>query len=124
MGTQSEIQDYVKRPGRYSNIDGTGEMIFGAMYLGFALLGYLQSTLPKDSIWSTQLARIVFMEVVLLAVWGLSWWGSKAIKKYITYPRTGYVASEDQHVEDISVCWCWRRRLGRSRLRGVLRASA
>ena len=92
MGTQSEIQDYVKRPGRYSNIDGTGEMAFGAMYLGFALLGYLQSILPRDSIWRHNLPGLLLMEVVLLAAGGLGWWGSKAIKKHITYPRTGYVA--------------------------------
>jgi hypothetical protein len=92
MKTQSEVQDYVKRPGRYSNIDGTGEMVFGVMYLGFALLSYLQSTLPKDSIWKRDWYSLLFMEVVLLAACGLGWWGTKAIKKYITFPRTGYVA--------------------------------
>jgi hypothetical protein len=92
MKTQSEIQDYVERPGRYSNIDGTGEMGIGVMYLGFALLSYLQSILPKDSIWTHNWTGLLFMGVVLLAAAGLGWWGRKAIKKYITYPRTGYIA--------------------------------
>ena len=92
MGTRSEIQDYVRRPGRYSNIDGTNEMLSGAMYLGGGLLGYLQGILPADSIWTHKWHGLVFMQVVLLAVFGLSCWGSKAIKKYITYPRSGYVA--------------------------------
>jgi hypothetical protein len=92
MKTQSEIQDYVKRPGRYSNIDGSGEMTFGAMYLAFALLGYLQSILPKDSTWRHDFSGLLFMYIVLVPAMGLAWWGTKAIKKYITYPRTGYVA--------------------------------
>lgn len=92
MQTKSEIQDYVKRPGRYSNIDGTGEMYFGVMCLGFALLNYLQSMLPPDSIWTGKnWHQLVFM-LVLLAVLGLGRGGTKAIKKHITYPRTGYVA--------------------------------
>ncbi len=92
METPSEIRDYVRRPGRYSNIDGSGDMFFGVMYLGFALNSYLQSMLPADSIWTHKWHGLVFMQVVLLSVWGLAWWGSKAIKKHITYPRTGYVA--------------------------------
>jgi hypothetical protein len=93
MGTQNEIQDYVRRPGRYTNIDGTGEMFFGVMYLGFALHSYLQSILPADSIWTGKnWHQLVFMESVLLAVLGLGWWGTKAIKKHVTHPRTGYVA--------------------------------
>lgn len=92
MGPQGEIQNYVKRPGRYSNVDGTGDIFFGVMYLGFALNSYLQSILPADSIWTNKWHGLVFMQVVLLSVWGLAWWGSKAIKNHITYPRTGYVA--------------------------------
>ena len=35
---------------------------------------------------------MAFMYVVLVPMMALSYWGVKAIKKYITYPRTGYVA--------------------------------
>ncbi len=92
MQPRSAIQDYVKRPGRYNNIDGTGEMFFGVMGLGSALWGYLQSMLPADSIWRQKdWHQLVFM-VVPLTVLGLGWWGTRAIKKHITYPRTGYVA--------------------------------
>jgi hypothetical protein len=93
MGTQSEIQDYVRRPGRYSNIDGTGEMFFGVMGLASALCSYLQSMLPAGSIWTQKnWHQFVFMQVVILPVLGLGWWGTKAVKRHITYPRTGYVA--------------------------------
>ena len=89
---ESQILDYIKRPGQYSNIDGTGEMMFGVMYLAFALFGYVQSILPEASIWRRDWGGLLFMEVVLLAAFGIAWWGTKAIKKHITFPRTGYVA--------------------------------
>lgn len=87
-----QIHDYLMRPKRYDNIDGTGEMSLGAMMLGFALLMHLQSTLPKTSIWMHGWTSMLFMYVILAPVLGLSYWGVKAIKKHITYPRTGYVA--------------------------------
>jgi len=48
---QDELQEYMRRPKRYENIDGTAEMYMGWMLLGFALLGYLQAALPEHSIW-------------------------------------------------------------------------
>ena len=44
---KDELQNYMGRPKRYDNIDGTGEMGMGVMMLGFALLGYLQAVLPR-----------------------------------------------------------------------------
>lgn len=84
---RDDIQDYMRRPKRYDNIDGTGEMAFGLMMLGFTVEGYLLAVLPKDSIWRHE---FVFLAGVLLMV-GLMLWGSNAIKKHITWPRTGYV---------------------------------
>jgi hypothetical protein len=88
----NQIHEYLMRPKRYDNIDGTGEMTFGVMMLGFALVLYLQSILPKTSIWMRGWTSMLFMYVILVPVLSLSFWGVKAIKKYITYPRTGYVA--------------------------------
>jgi hypothetical protein len=65
----------------------------GLMILGFALLGYLQTVLPKDSMWSTNgFAGLLFMYLVLVPVLALGYWGVRAIKKHLTWPRTGYVA--------------------------------
>jgi uncharacterized membrane protein YhaH (DUF805 family) len=87
------LQDYLRRPKRYDNIDGTGEIYMGLMILGFALLGYLQTVLPKDSMWSTNgFAGLLFMYLVLVPVLALGYWGVRAIKKHLTWPRTGYVA--------------------------------
>lgn len=88
----SPLHDYLTRPSRYDNIDGTGEMTMGAMLLGFALLGYLQSILPESSFWMRGWPSMLFMYVILAPVIGLTYWGVKAIKRHITYPRTGYVA--------------------------------
>jgi len=70
------LQDYLRRPKRYANIDGTGEIYMGLMILGFALLGYLQTILPKDSMWSTNgFAGLLFMYLVLVPVLALGYWG-------------------------------------------------
>lgn len=90
---KNELQDYMARPKRYDNIDGTGEMFMGLMILGFALLGYLQTILPAHSMWRTNgIAGLLFMYAVLVPVWGLGFGMQKLIKKKVTWPRTGYVA--------------------------------
>ncbi len=77
----------------YDNIDGTGEMLMGLMLLGFGLLGYLQTLLPKDSVWSTNsFCALLFMYAVLILVIGPGYWVRSVIKRRITFPRTGYVA--------------------------------
>src|SRR5262245_48186391 len=89
---KNELQDYVGRPLRYANIDGTGEISMGVMFLGFGLLGYLQAALPESSMWRNGFASILFIYLILIPVWALGIWGWKAIKEHITWPRTGYVA--------------------------------
>jgi hypothetical protein len=89
---QYELQNYMGRPKRYANIDGTGEISLGLAALGFALLGYFQSVLPADSMWRNGTAGLLFMYMILGPVLALGYWGGKAIKKHITWPRTGYVA--------------------------------
>jgi tellurite resistance protein TehA-like permease len=78
---------------RYDNIDGTGEILMGLMFLAFALCSYLQTNLPMDSIWRTNaLASLLFMYAVLFLVLGPGYLFRRVIKKRITFPRTGYVA--------------------------------
>jgi hypothetical protein len=85
----NKLRAYVTRPERYANIDGTGEMIFGLMLLGFALAGYLEARLPGNaSRWMR--AAVIYSSLAL--VMGLGYWVRRSIKKRITWPRTGYVA--------------------------------
>ena len=65
----------------------------GMMMLGFGLLGYLESILPKDSIWRTNyIYHLIFMYGVLFLVLGPCYLIRWIIKRRITFPRTGYVA--------------------------------
>jgi hypothetical protein len=83
------LQNYVGRPKRYENIDGTGEMLFGLMFLGFALAGCLEAGLPENS--SRWMHGIVVYGVII-PVLALGYWGRRAVKRRLTWPRTGYVA--------------------------------
>jgi hypothetical protein len=53
---------------------------------------HLQSIVPKDSMWRNGLGSELLMFLVLGPALALGYWGGKAIKKHITWPRTGYVA--------------------------------
>jgi hypothetical protein len=87
---KNEIQDYLERPKRYHNIDGTGEIFMGLMMLAYALIGYLEATMPKESFW--QQHSLLFIYAVLTPILGLGWLLQKLIKRTVTWPRTGYVA--------------------------------
>ncbi len=83
----NEIAGLLDRPKAYYNIDGVGELGIGFMGLGFALLGCMQVRSPETSVWNRPYTLLVFMGAVCLLIH----YGSKAIKKHITYPRTGFV---------------------------------
>lgn len=82
-----QIGSVLERPKAYYNIDGVGELGIGIMCLGFALLGWMQVRSPEHSAWNRPYAVLVFVFIVSSIIH----YGSKAIKKHITYPRTGFV---------------------------------
>ena len=86
-----ELQDCRARLKRYDNIDGTGEMFIGLMILGFTFLAYVQDIVPKNSMWRRGCLAVLFMYMILIPALALGYWGVSAIKKHITWPRTGYV---------------------------------
>jgi uncharacterized membrane protein YhaH (DUF805 family) len=89
----NELKNYMGRPKRYENIDGTGEMSMGVMMLSFALVGYLSAVLPEGALWRKNgLATFEIIPAVFVPIWAFQHWGVKAIKQHITWPRTGYVA--------------------------------
>lgn len=104
------------RPRRYANIDGTGEINLGLGCLGIALLIHVQSVLAKDSVWRNGLGGLLLMLLVLGPALALGHWGGKAIKKHITWPRTGYVAYRRD-----GAAW-WRRYIAPVVMGGVVAA--
>jgi MFS family permease len=90
---KDNLQKYAELPKRYENIDGTSEMAMGVMMLSFALVGYLSAILPEGALWRKNgIATFEFIPVILIPILVFQYWGVKAIKKHITWPRTGYVA--------------------------------
>jgi hypothetical protein len=86
---KDELQNYMGLPKRYNNIDGTGEMIVGLTLLGFALAGYLEALLSENSPgWM----RLVVIYASLALAVGFAYWTRRAIKRRVTWPRTGYAA--------------------------------
>jgi hypothetical protein len=88
---ETAIREQQKRLKRYDNIDGTGEMFFGCMMLGFLLSTALSPLLSPHSLWTGLPGALVSMLVPVYGVLGLAWWGTKIVKRRITYRRTGYV---------------------------------
>jgi hypothetical protein len=87
-----DLGDLQNRPKRYQNIDGTGELSFGLMILAFALTSYLDPIAHRTGILPRGLAGLLlYMYGMLVPFLLLGVFATRAIKKYITYPRTGYV---------------------------------
>ena len=83
-----QVGKLLDRPRLYYNVDGVGELGAGFMLLGFALLQWLQLRAPEGAIWHRMDTFFVYVGLMCLAIH----YGSKAIKKHITWPRTGFVA--------------------------------
>jgi len=82
-----QIGRLLDRPKAYYNIDGVGELGIGFMCVSYALLQWLQVHTPEDSVWNQNYMQVVYVGMMCAVIH----YGSKAMKKHITYPRTGFV---------------------------------
>ena len=82
-----QVESLLKRPRAYDNIDGVGELMLGFMCLVFALFQWLQVHTPEHSIWNRTYMFLIWVGLMLV----VTTFGYKAIKKHVTYPRTGFV---------------------------------
>jgi hypothetical protein len=82
-----QVERLMERPKLYNNIDGVGELGMGFMCLGFALLTWLQAQSPRGAIWH----KVYVVLPLMLLMASIIDYGSKTIKKHVTYPRTGFV---------------------------------
>jgi len=83
-----QIQNFVSRPARYANIDGSNELSWGAMCCGFASSDWLHAITPRDSLWHRPWVQMLYVPVMVLLIY----FAGRALKRYVTYPRTGFVA--------------------------------
>jgi hypothetical protein len=82
-----QIDDYLNRPRRYFSIDGAAELGLGFTMLGIGLFAYLQLSSPPNSLWNQLSTWVVILGLICI----IGRFGPNVIKRYVTYPRTGYV---------------------------------
>jgi hypothetical protein len=82
-----EIRSLLNRPKAYCNIDGVGELGIGFMLLGYAAIQWLQVHSPRNSVWNQMYTLLLWVGLMSLIIH----YGTRAIKKHITFPRTGFV---------------------------------
>ena len=82
------IEDLLRRPTSYNNIDGVAELAMGFMGVAFFVLVWMQWHSSPLSLWHS--IWTLFAYVGLMCV--ILHFGTKAIKERITYPRTGFVS--------------------------------
>ncbi len=84
VATEREIlNDYMGRPSRYGNVDGTIELYAGLLLLGWALTAWVGVHTPKP--WRyLSLAPWMGLPIALF-------FGMRAVKQRVTWTRTGFV---------------------------------
>jgi hypothetical protein len=85
---ESLVKDYLSRPARYANVDGFNELTWGAILCWFASLAWIHTMVARHSLWHRPWAQGLYMVAGALAIH----FGGKALKRYVTYPRSGFVA--------------------------------
>jgi hypothetical protein len=85
-GETARIQKIMMRPMAHDTTNGSTEIGWGTAMLCFALSGYASLVIPH-SMWGAGIG-FLFLLAACLAM-PISQW---AIKRYVTWPRTGYVA--------------------------------
>ena len=94
VGDLAKLQTQMLRPAQNVNMDGSFELGWGMALLCFGLVPYLNAVLPK-SVWASPwTAWIGYLPMVCLTCAAFAAYGiPRIIKRFITWPRTGYVAN-------------------------------
>ena len=94
-----DIQSLLKKPELYEDIDGSRELMLGCMVIGFMLFSWVGAHAPRYSICNNGYSLFIFfvlLEIVLI-------YGRKAIKHFITYPRTGFVSYQKPRLVSLAL---------------------
>jgi hypothetical protein len=87
----AQLQAQMQRPARNVNMDGSFELGWGTALLCGGLVPYFNALLPK-SVWASWWT--VWIGYLPLLCLGFAPYGiPKMIKRFVTWPRTGYVAN-------------------------------
>ena len=87
----AKLQAQMQRPAKNVNMDGSFELGWGTALLCGGLVPYFNALLPK-SVWTSWWT--VWIGYLPLLCFGFAPYGvPKMIKRFVTWPRTGYVAN-------------------------------
>ena len=94
VGDLAKLQAQMLPPAQKVNMDGSFELGWGTALLCFGLVPYLDAVLAK-SVWASPLTVwIGYLTMFCLTCAAFAPYGvSKMIKRFVTWPRTGYVAN-------------------------------
>jgi len=82
------IEELLRRPANYNNIDGVAELAMGFMGVAFFVLIWMQWHSSPLSLWHSIWTLFAYVGLTCVIIH----FGTKAIKERITYPRTGFVS--------------------------------
>ncbi len=94
VGDLAKLQAQMLRPAQKVNMDGSFELGWGTALLCFGLVPYLNAVLAK-SVWASPLTVwIGYLPMICLTCAAFAPYGiPRMIKRFFTWPRTGYVAN-------------------------------
>lgn len=81
------VEEYIKRPLRYNQIDGLGEVFVGTCFLNWPLFDYVRTLAPAGSAWHWRYTSTICALALLIVVVA----ASGVLRRRITYRRTGYL---------------------------------
>ncbi len=91
VGDLAKLQAQMLRPAQNVNMDGSFELGWGTALLCFGSVSYLNAALP-ESVWTSWWTSWIGYLPLICA--GFAPYGiPKMVKRFITWPRTGYVAN-------------------------------
>jgi hypothetical protein len=83
----TQIDDYLRRPGRYDNIDGLIEVTWGVLLLGLGFWAWMASITLRGSFFHHWYNMTAFVALVVAG----THFGRQFVKRRVTYARTGFV---------------------------------
>jgi cytochrome bd-type quinol oxidase subunit 2 len=85
------LQAQMQRASKATNAEGSFELGWGSAFLLFASVPYLNAILPKQVFASTWLSWAAYIPLICAAF--APYAVPRLIKRFITWPRTGYVSN-------------------------------